>query len=37
LTLAAYNWGIGNVTRKGIQNAPRETLAYVNDIMRDIA
>lgn len=37
LTLAAYNWGIGNVTRKGIQNAPAETLAYVNDIMGDIA
>jgi len=27
--LAAYNWGIGNVQRKGMANAPRETQNYV--------
>jgi soluble lytic murein transglycosylase-like protein len=32
LALAAYNWGIGNVQRKGIDAAPAETVAYVNDI-----
>lgn len=37
LALAAYNWGIGNVKRKGLQNAPRETVAYVTDILGDIA
>lgn len=26
---AAYNWGIGNLQRNGIQNAPAETLAYM--------
>lgn len=30
--LAAYNWGIGNVTRKGTANMPDETVAYVNKI-----
>jgi hypothetical protein len=27
--VAAYNWGIGNVQRKGLANAPRETRDYV--------
>jgi soluble lytic murein transglycosylase-like protein len=32
LALAAYNWGIGNVTRKGLASAPRETRDYVASI-----
>lgn len=31
--LAAYNWGIGNVTRKGIANAPAETVDYYTTIL----
>lgn len=31
--LAAYNWGIGNVTRKGIASAPAETVDYYTSIM----
>lgn len=31
--LAAYNWGIGNVQRKGLQNAPAETRDYYTTIM----
>lgn len=27
--LAGYNWGIGNVQKKGIHNAPAETVAYM--------
>lgn len=27
--VAAYNWGIGNVLRKGIAKAPPETVAYM--------
>lgn len=27
--LAAYNWGIGNVQRKGLSAAPKETVAYM--------
>lgn len=27
--VAAYNWGIGNVLRKGIAAAPAETVAYM--------
>lgn len=34
--LAAYNWGIGNVERKGLEHAPAETRAYVDSITRDI-
>lgn len=26
--LAAYNWGVGNVQRKGMEKAPAETVAY---------
>lgn len=32
LALAAYNWGIGNVTRKGIGRAPTETRNYMAQI-----
>jgi soluble lytic murein transglycosylase-like protein len=31
--LAAYNWGIGNVTRKGIASAPAETVDYYTTIL----
>ncbi|MGZ4837643.1 MAG: transglycosylase SLT domain-containing protein [Terriglobales bacterium] len=31
--LAAYNWGIGNVTRKGLSAAPPETVDYYTSIM----
>lgn len=34
--LAAYNWGIGNVQRKGLSSAPAETRAYVRDILNDV-
>ena len=34
--LAAYNWGIGNVKRKGIAAAPAETRAYVDAIAGDL-
>lgn len=30
--LAAYNWGIGNLTRKGMAKAPAETRNYVASI-----
>lgn len=31
--LAAYNWGIGNVKRKGLANAPAETTDYYTTIL----
>lgn len=31
--LAAYNWGIGNVQRKGLGAAPPETVDYYTNIM----
>lgn len=34
--LAAYNWGIGNVQRKGLAQAPAETVNYVNNILSDV-
>lgn len=34
--LAAYNWGIGNVKRKGLAVAPRETVSYYTSILSDI-
>lgn len=30
--LAAYNWGSGNLTKKGIQNAPQETRDYIQRV-----
>lgn len=35
-TLAAYNWGIGNVQRKGLAKAPTETKNYFTQILADI-
>ncbi|WP_343741812.1 lytic transglycosylase domain-containing protein [Herbaspirillum huttiense] len=32
--LAAYNWGIGNVQRKGLAAAPAETVDYYTTIMK---
>lgn len=32
LALAAYNWGMGNLARKGIENAPAETRNYITNI-----
>lgn len=29
LALAAYNWGMGNLKRKGMANAPKETRDYI--------
>lgn len=34
--LAAYNWGQGNLARKGIERAPDETVAYYRDISNDV-
>ena len=31
--LAAYNWGQGNLDRKGIENAPDETKKYIQKVM----
>lgn len=31
--LAAYNWGIGNVQRKGLSRAPAETVDYYTTIL----
>lgn len=36
LALAAYNWGIGNVMRKGMGSAPSETTNYVSQILSDL-
>lgn len=30
--LAAYNWGSGNLTKKGMQNAPQETRDYIKRV-----
>jgi len=32
--LAAYNWGAGNLSRKGIEKAPQETVNYIEKYMR---
>lgn len=34
--LAAYNWGQGNVARKGLGAAPAETRAYYSEILADV-
>lgn len=34
--LAAYNWGIGNVQRKGLVLAPAETRNYYTQILTDV-
>jgi len=34
--LAAYNWGIGNVKKKGVVNAPTETRLYITQILSDV-
>ncbi len=34
--LASYNWGPGNVQRKGMENAPAETQAYVPKVLAGI-
>lgn len=36
LALAAYNWGEGNVSSKGIAAAPTETVNYYTQILADI-
>lgn len=36
LALAAYNWGMGNVAKKGIDKAPKETRNYFTQILADI-
>lgn len=34
--VAAYNWGTGNVARKGLVNAPLETRNYFTEILGDV-
>jgi soluble lytic murein transglycosylase-like protein len=34
--LAAYNWGMGNVQRRGLDAAPSETRAYYQNILADV-
>lgn len=34
--LAAYNWGTGNVARRGLAVAPRETRNYYSQILGDV-
>lgn len=36
MALAAYNWGIGNVMRKGMDRAPKETRDYFAQILSDV-
>ena len=36
MALAAYNWGIGNLQRKGFSAAPEETRSYVANISGDV-
>ncbi len=36
LALAAYNWGIGNVRRKGLAAAPLETRLYYSQILSSV-
>lgn len=34
--VAAYNWGEGNVARKGLDHAPAETRTYYTSILSDV-
>lgn len=34
--LAAYNWGQGNVARRGLDKAPAETRTYVAQVLGDV-
>ena len=34
--LASYNWGIGNVKKYGVTNAPKETKNYIQKILNII-
>lgn len=34
--LQAYNWGLGNLKKKGIQNAPRETQEYYDKVIANM-
>lgn len=34
--IAAYNWGMGNVARKGLTKAPAETREYYASILADV-
>lgn len=34
--LAAYNWGVGNVSRRGLEQAPSETRNYIAQILSDV-
>jgi soluble lytic murein transglycosylase-like protein len=36
MALAAYNWGIGNLNKKGFDKAPTETKNYVTQIAGDV-
>lgn len=36
LAVAAYNWGIGNLTRKGYAAAPAITRQYVDRVAREV-
>lgn len=35
-TLASYNWGMGNLQRKGLENAPKETRNYIKNIRQTL-
>lgn len=34
--LAAYNWGQGNLDKNGIENAPKETRNYIQNVMNGL-
>jgi len=34
LALAAYNWGAGNLAKKGIEKAPKETRCYITNVTK---
>lgn len=36
MAIAAYNWGIGNLKKKGFAKAPKETRQYVEQIADDV-